>query len=169
MKCQDYQNQIIQSNDNGLSESDQNDLNSHLADCSVCRQFESDFLEIRTAIQSTKSVFVPEELDEQTRTLCITQLNRTKSAQQSDPIRQWIPVIASGVIFLTISITGFAWMQGLHEQYPLLERLGQGMLVQNLLMLLLSPALLRMKFHQWRLITNSSHPRTSGQFFGLIF
>ena len=166
MKCSEYQQRIVESGNTGQ---ESEELKNHFNECSKCNRFKSEYEAIRTAISPPGPIQLPQALDEQTHAFCLARLNRTHSSLQADPLQKFIPVIASGLIILTIGIMGFAWMQGLHEQHLLLGWLLRGMALQNGLMLLLSPALLRMNFHQWRHSPGKLNTKTTDQVFSLIF
>ena len=167
MKCQEYQKLIIQSDENNKDDKKAL-LDEHLKDCKDCQQFNSQFQKIRFDAQAQQSIKVPETVDRDAHAICMDWLNSTQ-VPLKDPLKKLIYIITPAVVLLTLGFIVWGYWQGYHEIYPALGTIFWAILFQNILMLLLSPLLLRIKFRQWRVDKLSHQNQTSAQLLGLLF
>ena len=168
MKCREYQELIIKSNENKMDDKEQSLLKEHLRGCKTCQQFESHFHTLHSEARALQSVSVPEPVDRSTHALCLEWLNRTR-VPAKDPMQRWIFIIATALITLTMAFIILGYLQGYHENYPALETFFWLFFIQNCVMLILSPLLLRVQFRHLQVVRSSHHTQTSGQLFGLLF
>ncbi|MFC1502282.1 hypothetical protein ACFL6A_02610 [bacterium] len=164
MKCRECQRLIVQSTPDQLSLEVQSELTGHLSQCSDCASLESELETIRTGIKKWPVPELSEKLDEETRTLCHAQLagmkkhsivKRPSSSILTTPRFIWAILISLVILSLFWIIPTLKDFQ-FEEPMNFKTSAALAFLIQNSLMLIFSPLLLRP--HRWaqRVPKNSS-------------
>ena len=143
MTCQAIEHLILESEERPLAESDRREVEDHLRACARCRRFQNDRQAIRGSFSGFRPEGLPPALDLRTRRLCREALGTDEAAAGA---KIPVPVIVASALFgllavvwLTISLIDVK--PG--ETIPPGAWAAIAFIVQNVLMLVLSPVLLR--------------------------
>jgi len=143
MTCKTIERLILESEERPLAEGDRRKVEGHLRDCARCRRFQNDRLAVRESLAGFRPAGLPPSLDLRTRRLCRDALSGAGTEVRA---KIPVPVIIASVLFGVLAVV---WLTiALADVEP-----GQpvppgawaaiAFLVQNVLMLILSPVLLR--------------------------
>lgn len=143
MTCKAIEHLILESEERPPAESDRREVEDHLRACARCRRFRNDRQAIRESFAGFRPKALPPALDLRTRRLCREAL-RGEDAAAGAKIP--VPIIVASVLFgilaavwLTISLIDVKP----DETIPPGAWAAIAFLVQDVLMLVLSPVLLR--------------------------
>ncbi len=165
MKCRECQKLLVQSTREHLSSEMESRLSEHLSQCSECATLEADMETIRTGIKHGAITEPSKKLEEETRLLCYERLagmkkhsivKRPSSSILTTPRFVWAILISLVILSLFWIIPTLKDFQ-FEEPMNFKTSAALAFLIQNSLMLIFSPLLLRL--HRW----TQRVPKNSGR------
>jgi hypothetical protein len=164
MKCRECQRLLVQSTLDQLSLEVQSELTGHLSQCSDCASLQSELETIRTGIKKLPAPELSEKLDEETLSLCHSRLAGMKKRIVKRPSRYVLstPKYVWGILISLVILSLFWIIPALKDfrfEEPMSFKTSAALafLIQNSLMLIFSPLLLRP--HRW----TQRVPKNSGR------
>jgi hypothetical protein len=144
MTCKAIEQLILESEERPLHRDERELVEDHLRACPGCRMFQADRLAIRKGVRDLGRAELPQSLDLRTRRLCREALGMDRAAGKAK-----IPglVIAASVLFTVLSAI---WLTATLIDVTPGQPLPSGawaaivFIAQNVLVLFLSPVILRM-------------------------
>ncbi|HEX9973591.1 MAG TPA: hypothetical protein VGD14_16080, partial [bacterium] len=152
MKCKQAEQWIIELSQTGLDPEIKNKLDHHVLHCSKCSAFKKDFDNIQKATHKIKTVTPSAELLEKTIALCQDELAEQKESQAFGKFRPkttnvpkfvWI---SFGMLFILTIAWAVPVIKEALETHTITRQsiIVIILMIQNLVMLIFSPVLLRM-------------------------
>jgi len=151
MKCSEMERLIIESSSVSSDEETKNEMERHMKDCVRCARLEEDMAGIRAALLGQSGPELPQDLDEKTRQLCLATLASSQVNREISDGKAWLESIPLSikVAFISLIVLTAVCSLPLLRQLMLEESLSVAaiimlsMIVQNAVMLIFSPLLLR--------------------------
>ncbi len=143
MSCKTIERLILESEERPLAEGDRRQVEGHLRKCPGCRRFKNDRQAIREALGGFRPEGLPPSLDLRTRRLCREALSGAEAGSRA---KIPVPVIVASVLFSVLAVVWLTIALGDVEPgqpVPSGAWAAIAFIVQNVLMLVLSPVLLR--------------------------
>jgi hypothetical protein len=148
MTCKAIEQMILESEERPLEESERRKVEAHLRDCRSCRAFENGRRTIREELKGLPRADLPPSLDLRTRRLCLEALagGSATASPAAGRARIPVPVIAVSVLFTVLAAI---WLTVALVDVRPGQTLPSGawaalvFIAQNVLMLFLSPVVLR--------------------------
>jgi len=143
MTCKTIERLILESEERPLAEDDRRKVEDHLRKCPGCRRFQNDRQAIREALGGFRPEGLPPSLDLRARRLCREALEGTEADSRA---KIPVPVIVASVLFVVLAVV---WLTIAlidvepGEPMPPGAWAAVAFIVQNVLLLVLSPVLLR--------------------------
>ena len=165
MKCRECQQLLIESTLDDLSAEMKSSFTEHLNQCTECESLRTELEMIRTGIQKRSVPELSEKLDKETRMLCHSRLagmkkhsivKRPSSSILTTPRFIWAILISLVILSLFWIIPTLKDFQ-FEEPMNFKTSAALAFLIQNSLMLIFSPLLLRP--HRW----TQRVPKNSGR------
>jgi hypothetical protein len=151
MKCRECQRLLVQSAPDQWTVEVKSRITEHLLQCTACAALETDLEAIRTGIQENPVPELSLKLEEETRTLCYEYMaGMKKRSRVQRPVRSvlWTPRFIWGIL-ISLVIMSLFWiipaLKDLRFEEPMNFKTSAALafLIQNSLMLISSPLLLR--------------------------
>ncbi len=154
MKCKDIEHKIIASS-GGLTDSEQlKIIHSHVEHCSKCSHLKEDVESLRNLLQQRTEPNLPEDLDKKTYQMCQNEIQTLQKNtrgfnfqqhMQSIPIHMKIVFISFLVVMVIWFFTSFKDIgSGGGESLSMPMIFGLFLIIQNAMMLLFAPLLIRL-------------------------
>jgi hypothetical protein len=143
MTCKAIERLILESEERALGVDERRQVEDHLRDCPGCRAFEAGRRRILEDLKVFLQAELPHSLDLRTRRLCLEALAGGSAAGKA---KVPVPIIAASVLFTVVAV---AWLTvsliDVVPGQPLPSGTWAGIvfIAQNVLMLFLSPVILR--------------------------
>jgi len=152
MKCKDIKRMVIASSD-GLQDSEElKVVRQHFENCTKCSHLKEDVESLRSLVHHQPNLVLPEELDKKTYQMCKSEIKTLQQNTQRFNFRrhfQSIPMHMK-VVFISLLVGVVFWMFSFFEGFGLEGEslslpaiIGLFLIIQNAVMLLFSPLLIR--------------------------
>lgn len=153
MRCKQAEQLIIASSDTTLEPKIRTKLDIHVSGCAKCAGFQKDLAEILTHLHRLPARVPADLLSEPTRAQCHAELSRQNESvaqagndTMSETASRWLLMALIGLAVLTAIVAVPIVSDFLrHYSIPNYAIIGAIVLIQNVLMLLFAPVLLRLK------------------------
>jgi hypothetical protein len=148
MKCQTIERLILESEERSLGEGERRMIEEHLAGCARCRAFQAGRRKILEGLRTLRPAELPPSLGRRTKELCLKELRGLEAGARpaTEKAKVPIPVIAASVVFTLLAAVWLtASLLDVTPGQPLPSAAWGAVvfIAQNVLMLFLSPVILR--------------------------
>lgn len=166
MKCKEIQQWLIDLSE-GLEEDRLSQIEEHVAQCAKCARFEEELKKIRLVIKKTKTPAPSEDVFRRTQLMCHAAIKMSRSAESgflgrikaaSIPAYIWL-VFALLIVLTVIVILPFLKEWASDEPLSLQAVVTLSLMIQNAVMLFLSPILIR----KYRMKNQDFNPIETGR------
>jgi predicted anti-sigma-YlaC factor YlaD len=138
MTCKHFQAMMLDQRSEPLSGPVSRSLSDHLKQCRECRVFQREISRLRQGCRSVPEPVLPDPLERATRRLCHRRI------EQSNPVPRPVYWALASILILTLVVIFPAMgKQPLDSDWSPGEVLGLILVLQNAVMLLFSPLLIR--------------------------
>lgn len=146
MTCKEFQMLLINDRPDRISQQQIRSLARHVETCRECRVFREQLNRLRQKLEKTRAARLPARLDRMTRQHCLAELRKIEPGPRYRGKR--VPRLVYGALLALIVVTLiliFPVIGDLSLAPPLTpgKILAVGLILQNAVMLLLSPLLIR--------------------------
>lgn len=152
MKCKDIKGKIIASSERLSASKQFHEIHSHVEDCSDCFHLKEDVESLRSLLLRSAPLVLPKELDKNTYLKCRKELHSLQMGERTTKIQQHlqsIPLYMKLVFMALLVLTG-VWVVPFFKDFGFSGEtlsastiIGLFWIIQNVMILLLAPLLLR--------------------------
>lgn len=144
MKCRDYQMLLIDDHQERIPEREIQELVQHIEICRECEAFRKQLDRLRQALEKNPVPGLPAEIDRMTRQRCLAELSRSEPVLRNEGI----PRLLVGALLALFAVTLVLIFPvlgtiSLEDSFTLAEVMAMVLILQNAVMLLLAPLLIR--------------------------
>lgn len=151
MKCKDIEGLLIESSGKKLDKRQFVEIERHAGHCARCARFKEDLENIRSVLGHMPRPTLPEDLDNKTYQMCKAEMASFKVEGKVFGSKAWFKSIPAfmKVAFICLIVLTAVWAILLFKDFSLGESLSAPtivilfLIIQNALMLLFAPLLLR--------------------------
>jgi hypothetical protein len=151
MKCKDIERLVIESSSERQDRSRMAEVEKHIEHCAACARLKEDLENMRNVLERMPQRPLPEDLDKKTYQMCRAELKTLLA--EGKPARVWswsrsIPTYIK-VALISLLVLTVLWTASLLRDFRLEESLSVStiivlsLIIQNAMMLLFAPLLLR--------------------------
>ncbi len=152
MKCKDIEKLIIESSGEFSSLEERERILSHIQHCSRCSRLQEDLGNLRGLLNRGCEPDLPEDLDKKTYLKCLSEIYSLQNDKKKESLQkqlQSIPLYMKVVFISLLALTIF-WIFPFFEDFGFADEnlsfstiLGLFWIIQNIMMLLFAPLLIR--------------------------
>lgn len=151
MKCKDVEPIIIEASHELLDGEDKKEMERHLKDCARCARLEEEMDGIKNAFLRHPRPALPEVLDERTHRMCRAELASAKRKADIPGEKNWLKSIPLAVktAFISLFVLTAVWAVLVFRELRVEDTVSAtsilllALMIQNAVMLVFSPLLLR--------------------------
>ena len=152
MKCKDIKRLVIESSGGRQDSEELKTMRSHVEHCSKCLHLKDDVESLRSLLHKRPNLVLPEDLDKKTYQMCKSEIHSLKNNTQRFNFRQQMQSIPMHmkIVFISLLVGIIFWMFSFFDGFGLEGEslslpaiIGLFLIVQNAVMLLFSPLLIR--------------------------
>lgn len=152
MKCKDIERLVIASSGESPDSKQLDAVRLHVQHCVKCSRLKADIENLRSLLQQKSNPVLPEDLDKKTYQKCLSEIQSLQKNKQRADFQQYMQSIPihMKVVFISLLVLTVFWIFPIFKDFGLAGEslsvstiIGLFWIIQNMMMLLFAPLLIR--------------------------